>query len=308
MNNNYSILLSVLVLLTVSSTVTAAAKPVTFEVHAERDYGYTLGDEIELQVDIKSPSGYKLKPGFIQQPGPINNWLILKSFRLSDDLDHVDYRLHLVYQLFKVEKNSIRLQIPPLPINFVKGNRQISLNTPAWSFNYQPLIGGQVTEQQLQIQPAMAPPLLDASPLYPLLIVLILISLILSAYLAWVYDKLPLLRNYSGYFGLACRQLSQLVKQPENNENLQQAMKIFHHALNEYAGSTLFLDQLDDFYQQHPALLPTQKETRLLFESSQRLFFAQYSTQHQEQQLISIKNIHQLCQTYRKISRAGKWI
>jgi len=301
---NSKLIFAAILLLNSLSICFSATAPVTLSIAAQRNYGYTLGDEIHLRILIKTTRGFRPETAGIAANKRINSWLLLKKAEWSEAPDDFDYYWDLTYQLFKNVNQSTRLSIPPLPLTFKNRLKNITLNSPAWSFSYHPLIAAQTPGRQRLVEPAIAPITIDASEKYPLLVLLIVGIALLMAYIAWIYDKLPGLEHFSGAFGPACKSLHKLQREAETETNIRLALQHFHHAINNLAGKTVFADQLHDFFRNHPGFSALQPDTEELFAVSSRYLF---SLQKHGNTPLSLQQIYLLCQQYRKIERAGRW-
>ena len=269
-----------------------------------RNYGYTLGDQINLTVLVKTPLFSQLEQNQLPDPGFLNSWLFLKSVTVNDDVDDFDYQLHITYQLFKSVKQNRQLTIPPMPLKFKQSGSYTEVFVPEFSFSYHP-VSAVTSDDQLTVQPELAAPTLEnAKHNRNLSYIMILIALILF-YIGWFYGKIPFLERYSGKFGAACKTLAKLKKQPLNEEVYRQALQSFHHAINAVHGTTLFQHQLPAFFVGHSAFKPLQKQTVALFKVSQQLFFTDLVI---DKESFSLAEIEKLCQQYRKLERGGRWV
>ena len=279
-------------------------KPVAISLKAQRNYGYALGDEIKLTALVKTRYGYQYTPGYIQPNSQINGWLILKSIKLQKAAGDYNLQLILSYQIFKYVKATTYLTIPALPLRFQNSRKTFAAKVPAWNFSYHPTIPAQLPDAKIKIEPPYTPKLIDANKDYRILLFLGSVIAILLFFLAWIYDKLPFLRNYSGCFGPACRLLKQLDTHTETELNQRLALHTFHQAINQLAGTTVFAEHLEDFFTANPGYRPAKESTEHFFQYSQDFFFV---AEKMPSQPLTTAQIYQLCLQYRKIERASRW-
>jgi len=121
--------------------------------------------------------------------------------------------------------------------------------------------------------------------------------LLIALYCSWRYDLLPFLQRHPRPFTRACRALKKLPGDSDAR-SYRAALRIVHQALNETAAETLFLDRLDPFYEQHPAMAGLRQETEAFFAVSRKVFFGQ--TEESEQQEFPRERIDHLCRRYRE--------
>lgn len=278
--------------------------PITIELENQRNYGYSLGDEIAITTLINTSFGYQLELTSIPKLGPINSWLTLTRTQLEEDSNGYDYQLHLYYQVFKSVKQSTQLAIPAVELRFDSPLKSASVSIPAWNFTYNPLIPGTTPDNQVNIQSPLKPEYLATASYYPVIFWLILFTLLLSLYLAWIYDKLPFFRRYSGPFARSCQTLTQLGAKPDSKTGNREALLCFHQAINERAGKTVFSENLTDFFQEYPQFSEAKLQTEKLFNYSRQLFFSQSGTQAKA---VTTEQVLSLCQLYRKIERGSRW-
>ena len=277
---------------------------ITIELANQRNYGYNLGDEIVSTALINTSFGYQLEQTSIPKPGPINSWLALTKTQLDEDSNGFDYQLHLYYQVFKSVKQSSQLTIPAVELRFDSPLKSVKASIPAWNFTFNPLIPGATPDNQVNIQAPLKPEYLETASHYPILFWLILYALLLSLYLAWIYDKLPFLQRYSGPFGRSCKTLAQLSAKTDSKASNREALLCFHRAMNDCAGKTVFSENLTYFFQEHPQFSEAKLQTEKLFNYSRQLFFTQSISQAT---VVTTEQVLSLCQLYRKIERGSRW-
>lgn len=286
-------------------TVGAPAGPVSIELSAPRSFGYSLGDKITLTVQIKVPLFYTLETGFLPKPGPVNEWLNIDTIESIQANPDKDYALAITYQVFKSVRATEDLTIPAFPLRFMHRGEAETESVPPWTFSYNPLIPKNKADNEIIPEPELPPRTIDTSRQGRTLSYLLTAGGALLLYIIWFYGKIPFLERYSGAFGIACRELKRLKKQPESRNVTLQALQCFHHAINNLAGETVFANQLPEFFQRHPKFQPLRQKTEALFKISQQLFFAADTV---EQPRVTPSQIENLCLLYRKLERSSRWL
>jgi mxaA protein len=80
-------------------------------------------------------------------------------------------------------------------------------------------------------------------------------------------------RRRAGPFVRACRELRRLAHAPREPEQATAAMRVVHRALDETAGHTVFLDNVEGLFAS-PHRAPLRERTRMFLQRSRQQFFA----------------------------------
>jgi mxaA protein len=98
------------------------------------------------------------------------------------------------------------------------------------------------------------------------------------------------------------KNLKQLPEQASTSEQIEQAFRIVHRALNQTAGETVLESQLDYFYENHPQLAGLRSDTDLFFKQSRQIFYETSSLDNpltQDNDLL--KSLKHLCLRYNRL-------
>lgn len=280
---------------------------VTVELQEARPFGYVIGDLIRRQATVTAPGGFRLEREHLPAPAPLNPWLDLRAVEVEEkrEQNRTRYDIAVTFQVFKGVKDSEKLTLPPIPLRFHDGAGVLEAEIPAWTFGYGPLIPRLAPDEEVEIRPSReAEPLLIAPRLWRLGMVAGAAALVL-AYLAWVYDLIPLIHRRPGPFTRACREIGSLRKRGGNADNERRALQLFHTALNQTAGETLFAPRLDAFFQSHPRYAGLTAPTARFFARSRQLFFGDPADAGSD---FTLAELERLCKQFRRIerSRAGR--
>lgn len=291
-------LLSVLAILTLPSCASDASPVKDLSLQTPRAFGYVIGDKIQHSITMTVARPYELEKGFLLKPGPLNDWLELAGIdcREAGSLTERHYRLLVTYQIFKGVEAPKTLTIPALTLRIHDGGNSIEVSTPAWPFSLRPLGSGAAQSGSTPIRPAQAPVRLSLQPHLWMLAAMTAGILLIAFYCAWRYDLLPFLQRHPRPFTRACRALK-ILHDGADARSYRAALRIVHQALNETAGETLFLDCLDRFYKQHPAMAALRSETEAFFAASRQVFFG--DTEKQARQDFPLGRIDRLGRLYR---------
>jgi mxaA protein len=98
------------------------------------------------------------------------------------------------------------------------------------------------------------------------------------------------------------KNLKQLPEQASTSEQIEQAFRIVHRALNQTAGETVLESQLDYFYENHPQLAGLRSDTDLFFKQSRQIFYETSSLDNQQTQDNNLlKSLKHLCSRYDRL-------
>jgi mxaA protein len=292
-------LLSMLAILTLPACTSDSSPVKKLSLYAPRSFGYVIGDKIQHSISMTVARPYELEKGFLPKPGPLNDWLELAGIDWKEEgsLTERRYELLVTYQIFKNVEAPQTLTIPALTMRAHDGDNSIGISTQAWSFSFAPLVSSAAQSGSNPIRPPQAPLRLPLQPHLWMLAAMTAGFLLIAFYCAWRYDLLPFLQRRPRPFTRGCRALKKL-QGGSDTQSYRTALRIMHKALNETAGETLFLDRLNRFYEQHPAMADLCQETEAFFTVSRKIFFGR--TDESVQQEFPLERIDHLCRRYRE--------
>ena len=253
------------------SSVNQADRAPEIALDASRDYGYVLGDRIEHTLTVRLPAGEALDLASLPQPGPINDWLVLRDSRWEPAPAGAAkvHRLHVSYQIFKGVRAPEPVSIPPLTLR-LDGSDARELATPAWSFTLAPVIPPNETDETLILRDPHPPSPADSMALTRRMS----LSLAGSGLIGPLFGlRAFLLRRKIRPFAQARGELRRLLASGRDAESLRHAARCLHRAFDQTFGKTLFSGQIEFFLAEHPTFAPLREQLTAFYEWSQHLFF-----------------------------------
>lgn len=247
-----------------------SAPVVTLE--ARRDFGYTVGGVVEHRVIVDLPPHASVDPQLLPGPGPVNDWLDLRSVRWSMPRDD-RLQLDLAYLILKGVKTPEPTAIPPLSIGIRRDGGITQVPTPEWPFTLMPVIPPGITDEKLEIRGMRSLPSAAMRSEPWVLGGSVLGAAACAMLIALRRGLLPLL-GPPPPFTAALRDIARLSAALPPTERYAASLKRIHRAIDETAGATVFPATLHQFLDRHPAYQPLRCEFEQFFRSSERHFFA----------------------------------
>lgn len=240
-----------------------------------RAYGYTVGDVVTREIDLDVPPGYTLDLDSL--PTTTRSLAPLELRRLRWDRPPTGagrFRLWLDYQVFFAPVAVRTLEMPPLNLRLVGGDRPLALRVDAWPVTVAPLVPLEVSPRRGlgEAQPDAAPPPREVDGPRRALAASALVATLAALYLALVYVGLPWWNARHRPFAVAWPRLKALGRQPAA-QAWAPALKLVHDALDRHHGGVLFADRLEAFTARSPAFAPVAADLREFFARSRRTFF-----------------------------------
>ncbi|MDD2724142.1 MAG: nonribosomal peptide synthetase MxaA [Methylovulum sp.] len=263
-----------------------------FEFLTPRPFGYLNGDEIRHKIILETRNGVQLQRGGLPKRGVVNRWLNLNTIAVNETKisGGFRYEIDLVYQAFYAPLEVKMLTIPSFDLPLAQGGNNASQTVPAWHFTLSPLreLSIRKDESGQYMRPDAAPPLLDNAGVVYGLWAAIAVTLGSAGGLAYLYGYLPGLPKRR-VFKRAAKKLAGL-----SDAQTEEALTVFHQALNAVNGAPLFQHQLADFYQRHPAYQPVDAQLRWFFQASNQFFFSD-TAPNQPETLASLRKLCAAC-------------
>lgn len=244
--------------------------PLTVERHTPPPFGFGVGSLIREQIDIHVMAPWQLDFNRLPGPGPVNDWLEIRSLRHATDSDSDGqwYRIEIEYQIFPVLKRPQSLEIPSLTLDFTApdSSQHQHYRLPPWEFTATPFIMATAADTTHAIRPLWQP---DTTPLTPYRLRLGAITgglLSLVLILGWQ-------RRWYPWQRAAFSRALPTIRRASRNRQPLVAYRAFHQAINETAGHAVFGESLGRFIAHHPPFISVRKELQTFFAHSQQLFF-----------------------------------
>jgi len=293
--NSHLQMLSLFMLMLLAGCSGSVTEPVSyFAVETPRPFGYVIGDEIAQRIVIETRPGIALQTASLPARGQINRWLNLTQITVEQqDAQTV---INLRYQVFYAPLEVKMLSLPGFTLQFAQGDNTLTKVVPDWSFTVAPLreLAVRKNEQHEYMRPDVRPPLLPDSAAQMGLWSSFSVSILLGAYLAYLYGYFPQSRRR--VFKQALKQLAKL-----SEGDMAQVLTIAHKAFNKLNRQPLFQHQLADFYRQHSDYQRINKPLEWFFDYSYHYFFSGKQPATAEH----LEKIRELLEQCRKIERGA---
>jgi mxaA protein len=273
----------------------ACAQPITITPVPLRTFGYSIGDRIERHIDIRLTPPWSLARASLPTPGRQNAWFELAELSVQTDTKptgtHVELRL--VYQLLNSPTQPTVLLLPRVPLRFEGGATPVERDVPPADVFAAPLLPAAATDSTLDTPRADHKPELLAVDTYQNR--LTAYALGAAFVLLWMLIARQFAqRRHAGPFVRACRELRRLAHAPHDSAQSTAAMRVVHRALDETAGHTVFLDNVDTLFAS-PHRAPLRERTSAFLRRSRQQFFAGSG------QPLSVEELRDLARAWRTL-------
>jgi mxaA protein len=249
------------------------AQPIAIAAQPPRSFGYSIGDRVERLVEIDLGTPWSLAQESVPTPGRQNAWFDLAEASVltapSPTGRHVTLRL--VYQLLNSPTQPTVLLLPRVGLRFEGGPAPVERDVAPVEIFAAPLIPAAASGSTLDApradrkpEPIPVDAVRDRMTVYAFGAAALLLAMLVARQIA--------LRRHAGPFVRACRELRRLAHaaaQPDPSA----AMRIVHRALDETAGHTVFLDNVETLFAT-PHRAPLRDRTRAFLGRSRQQFFA----------------------------------
>lgn len=262
--------------LAAGTVLAAQAETLRVEASEPRAYGYQVGDVVQRQVTVHAPEGWVLDETSLPKAGGRGQVIELKRLSAVVQREGGGHRheLALEYQIFLAPALVRTLEIPSFRLQFAGPRRTEDVLVEAWPLTVAPLVPVEVSPRRGlgELQPDVAPPLIDTSAPRSRLLAAAAVALLLLGTLAWIELGPPWRAARNRPFGVAWRQLRGLAANPVREE-WRSACRRLHEALNRAAGEVLFEHGLERFVTTQPRFAGQRDEIARFLRLSRREFF-----------------------------------
>jgi mxaA protein len=263
---------ALLVMLTVAPLV--CAQPITIAPQPVRSFGYSIGDRIERRIDIQVAPPWSLVQSNLPTTGRQNAWFELAevSERTDPTATGTHTELRLVYQLLNSPQQPTVLLLPRVALRFEGGPDPVERDVPPADVFAAPLLPAEASGSTLDTPRADHKP--EPIAVDPFKDRLLAYAIGAAIMLAWMFVARQIAqRRRAGPFVRACRELRRLAHAPRDASQSDAAMRVVHRALDETAGRTVFLDNVETLFAS-PHRAPLRERTRAFLDRSRQQFFA----------------------------------
>jgi len=249
--------------------------PLTVEQHADRLFGYQLGDVVQEQVVIHA-RGLTLDPQSLPHVGKRAGWFSVHSVALQDTpvAQGHDYTLRLEFQLINSTHETRRLTVPPVLLRFTgEGNRVVEQGVGDITIDATPLGTGELRSGMDNVAPARPAMAISTEPQQQLITVeaALAVGLLLWLVAALVLRRLRPRRPRP--FAMAHKELRRQKHISHSAEALATAVRRLHRAFDEGAGQRVFLEGLPALCAAWNAPDELRLRSEEFFKASRALFF-----------------------------------
>lgn len=277
------------------------------EIVTPRHFGYVVGDTIRHDVALTLAKPYRLHRDSLPQTGRLDRWLELTalSVRAESRDETTRYFIAITYQIINAPRQLETVIVPQQDIEVTDGALVLSTFVPQWAFTVAPITDVKLLDDQPF--PALAsehpPPTTALATRFRRLFALVAMLTLVLIYLAFRRWVLPLVARNRRPFANACRQLQRLANDQADECRYAEGLRVFHHAVNETAGRTVFADGLDEFFALESRYNDLRAEVTEFFAASRELFFANPDAAGTS--VTSLQPLLRLCRRCREIERAA---
>ncbi len=210
-----------------------------------RDSSYTMGDYVNMHVEISSKNQLSIDPESLPLIGRINPWLDLQDLQVKSEKGKTI--LDFTWQIFATVEIAQSLKTPQIRLKNLDNAQQL-ITIPAQRFYYSPVLPYPIGEVKRHHN--ISPPAFDVHTPLMLMGICLILATILCLLLLWLKDLIPWLPYQPGPMTALARQLKAC-----SNDHLQHdQLQTIHHALNSAAKQSLYPRTLDKLFKVAPYL------------------------------------------------------
>jgi mxaA protein len=269
-------------LLSTSFILHAAEEAATASIIAltnpAQTFGVQIGDKLSRKVVLEVPAPLKIADTAFPKKGSKNNGVELVEVGIAAEQQKTltRYTVNLTYQTFANPGKPQVMYLPVEKFSLSGGAKPEVLEIPTWSFWFSPIVAGNITTAEKNIQPEAMPPLLDISGHKTRLAAfstLLAVSLLALLYLNADGNWLPFM---GGAFARAHRQLKRLAKSKGTKTSVEekQALVYIHQAFNQHLGANMFARDIEPFIAKRSSFKKMKAEIAQFFDQSNQALYA----------------------------------
>jgi mxaA protein len=255
----------------------ALAADIEIRAQNPRPFGYVVGDVFEQELILSAKAGQRLDQKQLPKPGRLNAWLELRNLTIDESSSGATtaYRVRLTYQLPNAPVAVRVIELPAQRFVLLQADTSIEVNSTEWPITIGPITPDEVLARDgLEAMRADAPPtLIDTTAVKQRLVGYAVALAALLLYWCYRYFGIPYLNRQRRPFTRAYREVDKLVRSAEPSA-YHRALEHLHRALNETAGKSLFVDNIDPFLANRSIPSGLAAMTREFFQASRNEFFA----------------------------------
>jgi mxaA protein len=237
-----------------------------------RAFGYTVGDMLERRIQVDPAREGRIEMASLPKPGRAGRWFALREVAPADD------GIRLRYQIVNTPAQPALENLPSVSFRIVGADGQArSGDIGPYTVAMAPvaLFGPDEAIQSTQMRPDRDPvPIQTAARRRR---VAAEAAALLALIAAGVAPRLARrwLRRRAGPFMRAWRSMRSVARQRDDPALRRQALRSLHQALDEAAGVTVALDNLDRLFDAAPPLVEARGRIESMLAASRTAFFGQ---------------------------------
>jgi len=254
----------------VLALASGAASALSLQTVEPRPFGYTVGDVLVRRVVVEGGSDATVDPASLPKPGRYGRWFALREATALPD------GVRLAYQLVNVPLQPEMENLPPLTLRLIGpdgGAREAAIGPFTVTMSPVAHFGAYDVIQASDVRPDLEPRPIDtrgrlqrvlACGAALLALVAVQVAPALARRLGW---------RRAGPFARAWRALRRAPLRGDDAGARCGALRRLHQALDETAGRTLVLDNMERLLQAQPWLAPARPAVQALLADSRAAFF-----------------------------------
>jgi mxaA protein len=254
------------------AALAASTRALSLETVEPRPFGYSVGDLLERTLRVDRTRDGTLDPASLPKPGRVGRWFQLRAVTPLPDGVRLDY------QIVNTPPQPDRENLPSLRVRVIGlDGRARDVDIGPFTVAMAPVaqFGSDEAIDADDVRPDLDPRPIDTARrrarvfLYVgALTVLVAMQLApaLARRLGW---------RRAGPFARALRALRRLPRREEDVAARNHALRRLHQALDEAAGRTLAMDNVEALFLAHPVLAPARASVEALLAQSRASFFAE---------------------------------
>lgn len=237
-----------------------------------RSFGYQIGDTFSRVIDIRVRKPYTVETESLPETGRLTDWLSVHApiIETTDLGDATRYEIVVTYQLVNVNHEFTNIAIPHIDLIVSKPNDSIKTLVPATRVRVSPLISDSGDTLQDDQPPARIVQNKAATGMLAAFLVFLLAIIVNRRWGFPWSDSGPFTRSYRRLRGAQLRSF--------DHETYTRTLKDIHHAFNESAGKTMFVDDVPEFLATHERYQSLDSQVSDYFSHSRDYFFADESS------------------------------
>ncbi|HEX4598933.1 MAG TPA: hypothetical protein VH278_14155 [Burkholderiaceae bacterium] len=256
--------------LTALTLLPALAGALPLETVEPRPFGYTIGDVLERRLLVDPVRDGRLDPASLPRPGRYGRWFQLRAVTPAPD------GVRLAYQIVNEPPQPDQENLPSLSVRVIGADGRVhDAAIGPFTVAMAPVahFGPNQIVQADNIRPDLNPKPIDTSRRRRRLVLYAAVLIALAAVQLAPALARRLGWRQAGPFTRARRALRRRRLRGDDVATRSAALRRLHQALDEAAGATVALDNVERLLLEHPWLAPVRADVQALLADSRAAFF-----------------------------------